>query len=155
MEGKDNESKTENYADKRSGRTLAKYRRDMAWRRQKVRELLSRGYAQNDISNILHISQPTISRDIHYIQREIGKSKEKNVERMYEAHWSRLMALDEAIKKLWTIADSANTDDKDRIKAIALVIQYHKDKFDMIRSEPDLTQQKKYINMMELQAASF
>jgi hypothetical protein len=65
------------------------------------------------------------------------------------------MALDEAIKKLWTIADSANTDDKDRIKAIALVIQYHKDKFDMLSSEPDLTQQKKYINMMELQAAIF
>lgn len=106
MEDQHDQLKNEYLADKRSGKTLAKYRRDMAWRRQKVREMLSRGYAQNDIANTLHISQPTISRDIHYIQREIRKSKEKNVERMYEAHWSRLMALDEAIKRLWMIADS-------------------------------------------------
>ena len=42
----------------------------MAWRRNKVRELLTRGYGQYEIANTLHISQPTISRDIHYIQKE-------------------------------------------------------------------------------------
>lgn len=60
----------------RSGVTLSKYRNQMIWRRNKVRELLARGYHQYDIANNLHISQPTISRDIHYIQREMRKSAE-------------------------------------------------------------------------------
>lgn len=80
---------------------------------------------------------------LHYVQREIRKNKEKNVERMYEAHWNRLLALDEGIKKLWTIADSGKSDDKNKIKAISLIIQYQKERFELIKAEPDLTQQKK------------
>jgi DNA-binding NarL/FixJ family response regulator len=60
----------------RAGITLRKYRNQMTWRRNKVRELLVRGYHQDEIANTLHISQPTISRDIHYIQMEMRKSAE-------------------------------------------------------------------------------
>jgi predicted transcriptional regulator len=42
----------------------------MNWRRNKVRELLIRGYSQYEISNTLHISQPTISRDIDFIRSQ-------------------------------------------------------------------------------------
>ena len=48
-----------------AGKTLNKYRNQMAWRRNKVREMLTRGYSQYEIANTLRISQPTISRDIH------------------------------------------------------------------------------------------
>ena len=51
----------------RSGITLTKYRNQIAWRRSKVKELLTRGYVQYEIANLLYISQPTISRDISYI----------------------------------------------------------------------------------------
>jgi DNA-binding NarL/FixJ family response regulator len=47
--------------------TLSKYRNQMAWRRNKVKELLARGYRQHDIANTLHTSQPTISGDIYII----------------------------------------------------------------------------------------
>lgn len=40
--------------------------------RNKVREIVTRGYAQYEIANIWHISQTTISRDIHYLQKEIS-----------------------------------------------------------------------------------
>jgi DNA-binding NarL/FixJ family response regulator len=59
----------------RSGVILREYKRQMAWRRSKVKELLARGYSQHDIGNTLHISQPTISRDIHYVQKEIRKGQ--------------------------------------------------------------------------------
>lgn len=44
----------------------------MDWRRNKVRDLFSRGYYQYEISNILHMSQLTISRDINYVHSIIN-----------------------------------------------------------------------------------
>ena len=49
--------------------THKKYQKQIDLRRNKVRELLIRGYSQYEISNNLHLSQPTISRD--YILLEI------------------------------------------------------------------------------------
>ena len=57
--------------------TQKKYQKQIDWRRNKVRELLIRGYSQYEISNTLHISQPTISRDIDFI-RNPTNSAEKN-----------------------------------------------------------------------------
>jgi hypothetical protein len=39
----------------------------LEWRRSKVRELASQGYNQSEISKILQISRPTITRDIQYL----------------------------------------------------------------------------------------
>jgi predicted transcriptional regulator len=105
----------------RAGVTLSKYRNQMAWRRNKVKELLARGYQQYDIANTLHISQPTISRDIHYIQTEMRKSAENYDKHRFEVYRNTLLGLDEMIKKLWTIADSPKTDSKEMIKAIVLI----------------------------------
>ena len=90
----------------------------MEWRRNKVIELLTRGYAQYEIASTLHISQPTISRDIHYLQKEIHKSKENYDERLFEVYRNSLLGLNELVKKLWTIIDSSKTDEKEKMKAI-------------------------------------
>jgi len=50
--------------------THKKYQKQIDWRRNKVRELLIRGYSQYEISNTLHISQPTIYRDIDFIRSQ-------------------------------------------------------------------------------------
>lgn len=49
------------------------------------------------------------------------------------------------IKKLWSIIDSKNTDDKDRIKAITLIAQYYRQRMELIKSEPELVNQKRYM----------
>src|ERR687888_27915 len=46
------------------------FNRTVEWRRSKVLELSSQGYNQSDISRILQISQPTISRDLHYLEKQ-------------------------------------------------------------------------------------
>jgi predicted transcriptional regulator len=127
----------------RSGITLNKYRNQIAWRRSKVKELLTRNYAQYEIANLLHISQPTISRDIKYIQKEIKKSTENYGEHLFETYRNTLLGLDEAIKKLWTIVDSSKTDAKEKIKAITLIREYYRERLDLIKSEPSLLFQKK------------
>jgi hypothetical protein len=54
-----------------------------------------------------------------------------------------LLGLEKVIKKLWTIIDSPKTDDKEKIKAINLLMQCYKEKFEMIKSEPELINYKK------------
>ena len=64
--------------------THKKYRKQIDWRRNKVRELLIRGYSQYEMSNTLHLSQPTVSRDIHFIRNQNSSaSKRKNLAYRY------------------------------------------------------------------------
>jgi predicted transcriptional regulator len=133
----------------RAGVTLSKYRNQMAWRRNKVKELLARGYQQYDIANPLHISQPTISRDIHYIQKETRKSAENYDKHRFEVYRNNLFGLDEMIKKLWTIADSPKTDSKEKIKAIVLIGEYYRERVYHIKDEPGLIEQMKRLERMK------
>jgi predicted transcriptional regulator len=133
----------------RAGVTLSKYRNQMAWRRNKVKEPLALGYHLYEIANILHISQPTISRDIHYIQKEMRKSAENYNKHKFEVYRNNLLGLDETIKKLWTIADSPKTDSKEKIKAITLIGQYYRERLQLIRYEPDLIEQMKRADRMK------
>ncbi|HEX5978975.1 MAG TPA: hypothetical protein VFY68_16955 [Nitrososphaeraceae archaeon] len=137
----------------RAGVTLRKYRNQMAWRRNKVRELLARGYHQDDIANTLHISQPTISRDIHYVQKEIRTSTQNYSEHLFDIYRNNLIGLDEMIKKLWTIVDSPKTDSKEKIKSITLIGQYYRERLELIRSEPDLIQRKQYMDSVKLSSS--
>ena len=84
------EERYDNRDNARAGVTLRKYRNRMVWRRNKVRELLARGYHQDEIASTLHISQPTISRDIHYIQREKRKNSENYGQHLFEVYRNNL-----------------------------------------------------------------
>ena len=150
LEEYDQPSNEDNQNNSRSGITLNKYRNQIAWRRNKVKELLIRGYAQYEIASLLHISQPTISRDIHYIQKEIRKSAENYGQHLFEIYRNTMLGLDETIKKLWVTIDSPRTDAKERIKAITLIRECYKDRLELIRSEPSLIKQKKSMDSAKL-----
>ncbi|HJT46949.1 MAG TPA: hypothetical protein VJ729_02115 [Nitrososphaeraceae archaeon] len=140
----------ENDVNPRSGITLNKYRSQIAWRRSKVKELLTRNYTQYEIANLLHISQPTISRDIKYIQKEINKTNENYGEHLFEIYWNTLLGVDEAIKKLWTIIDSPKTEAKEKVKAATLIKEYYKERLDLLKAEPGLVQHKKTMELAKL-----
>lgn len=135
--------------NKRAGLSATKYQNQIAWRRNKVKELITRGYTQFEISRELHISQPTISRDINYLEKGFAKSPKNYSKRLYSTFESTMMGYDELIKKLWSIIDSKNTDDKEKIKAITLLAQYYRQRLELIRKEPELILNKN--RMSELQ----
>jgi predicted transcriptional regulator len=115
--------------------------------------LLTRGYAQYEIANVLHISQPTISRDIHYIQREIRKSSINYGEHLFEIYRNTLLGLDESIKKLWEIIDSPKTEAREKIKAITLLKACFKERLDLIKSDSGLIEQKKLRDEVKILSA--
>jgi hypothetical protein len=105
--------------------THKKYRKQIDWRRNKVRELLIRGYSQYEISNTLHISQPTISRDIDFIRSyPINDEKGKNLPyRYYYEQQNALDAVGELMKNLWLIIDNPRIQVKEKINTMKLMLQ--------------------------------
>jgi hypothetical protein len=53
------------------------------------------------------------------------------------------------IKKLWNIVDSPKTESKEKIKAITLIGQCYKERFELIRSEPSLIQHNRHMDHVE------
>jgi predicted transcriptional regulator len=102
-----------------------------------VHELLIRGYSQYEISNTLHLSQPTISRDIHYIRNQNSSAvKRKNLAyRYYYEQQNCLDGVQELMKKLWLIIDNPKIEVKERMKAMALIMQCYYMRSKLIDSE--------------------
>jgi predicted transcriptional regulator len=117
--------------------THKKYRKQIDWRRNKVRELLIRGYSQYEISNTLHISQPTISRDIGFIRKQnISAEKRKNL--AYRYYYEQQNALDgvgELMKNLWLIIDNPKIEVKERMKAMNLIMHCYYMRSKLLNSE--------------------
>ena len=117
--------------------TQKKYQKQIDWRRNKVRELLIRGYSQYEISNTLHISQPTISRDIDFIRSyTINDEKRKNLAHRY--YYEQQNALDgvvEMTKNLWMIIDNPKIEVKEKMKAMNLMMQCNIVRLKLVDSE--------------------
>ena len=89
----DNKIKDNEVNNKRAGVSSTKYQNQIAWRRNKVKELITRGYTQFEISRELHMSQPTISRDIHYLEKELSKSRKNYGQRLFSTYESTYIGI--------------------------------------------------------------
>ena len=118
----------------------------MDWRRNKVRELFSRGYSQFEISNMLHISQSTISRDINYIQNKTNKKDIDPDDQLYEEYEKMDLIFDESIKELWKIIDSSKTSSKEKTKSIGLILTITKERRSIMEKKADMLKSKIHEN---------
>ncbi len=57
----------------RSNLTVRKYQKNTIWRGNKIKELLFKGYNQQEIVSILHVGQPTTLRDITLLYNQQEK----------------------------------------------------------------------------------
>jgi hypothetical protein len=127
-----------------------KYRKQIDWRRNKVRELLIRGYSQYEISSTLHISQPTISRDIHFIKNQTSTaSKQDLAHRMCYEQQNGLYGVEELMKNLWLIIDNPKIQVKEKINAMKLMLQCHYMPFKLVDSQAFIKQFSDYADKVE------
>ena len=119
----------------------------MDWRRNKVRELFSRGYSQFEISKMLHISQSTISRDVNYTQNQIDKKDADADDLLYEEYEKMTLILDEAVKELWEVIDSSKTSSKEKTKSIGLILTITKERRSILEKKIGMLRTKKYESM--------
>lgn len=77
------------------------------------------------ISNTLHMSQSTISKDINNIYQDKKKDSKKYGNELFLDVQNTLAGLAELIKKSWTIVDDPKAEQKERMKAISVILQYY------------------------------
>jgi predicted transcriptional regulator len=130
--------------------TYKKYRKQIDWRRNKVRELLIREYSQYEISNTLHISQPTISRDIDFVRNQTSNAAKKDLaDRMCYEQQNGLDGLEELMKNLWLIIDNPKIQVKEKINAMKLMMQCHIIRLKLVDSEAFIKQSDDHSNKVK------
>jgi predicted transcriptional regulator len=104
----------------------------LEWRRSKVQELASQGYNQSEISRILQISQPTITRNIQYLSECTKQNIRKYIdEKLPEEYEKCLVGLNAITKEAWNTAQ--NTEDKrEKIQALSLAKECYSMKLDLL-----------------------
>ncbi len=120
----------------------------MDWRRNEVREMFSSGYSQFEISNMLHISQSTISRDVNYMQSKINKRDVDPDDQLFDEYEKMMLTLDETVKELWKIIDSSKTSSKEKAKSINLILNVTKERRSMLEKEIDILKTEAYKNLV-------
>ena len=101
----------------RSGLTAKKYKKQIEWRRDKIKALYIRNYSQEEISTKLRISQPTVCRDINNLKNIINKRKENFGQYMVEENLKLMLVVDEQIRKVWNLLDNPKLEAKELLKA--------------------------------------
>jgi predicted transcriptional regulator len=116
--------------------TAKKYRKQINWRRMKVRELCIRGYSQFEISSTLQISQPSVSRDLQFIRNQaVTRNRKEFGKRLFFEQLNTLDGVGELMKNLWRIIDDPRVLVKERTKAMKLLLECYEMRFQIIDSQ--------------------
>ena len=95
-------------------------KRQTEWRRNQVLELTSKGHSQSEISNILHISISTISRNLSCIREEAKTHVRKYIdERLPEEYEKCLVGLTAILREAWNTSQQTE-DNREKIQALSL-----------------------------------
>jgi predicted transcriptional regulator len=77
------------------------------WRRNKVQQLLVRGYSQWDVAEELQIDQSTVSRDIQYLRQQAQVNLQKHIQQKLPEEYQRcLTGMNQVLKLSWQIANN-------------------------------------------------
>ena len=107
-----------------------------------------RGNSQSEISRTLDISQPTISRDIAFIQSRYITNSKNTYRRLSEEYINISLGIDEMIKNSWKIVDDNRTNVKSRLKAMSVIKECYKYKTEMLGIENTLNHMNTVYNQM-------
>src|SRR5215216_8054776 len=101
------------------------------WRRDKVKELCSKGYSQREISQTLQVGLATVNRDISYLRNQAKTNIKSYIdERLPEEYEKCLVGLNAITKEAWNTAH--NTEDKrEKIRALSLAKECYSMKMDL------------------------
>ena len=131
------------------------------WRRNKVQQLLVRGYSQWDVAEELQIDQSTVSRDIQYLRQQVQKNLQKHIHQKLPEEYQRcLTGMNQVLKLIWQIAnntrlegqvhnDNSNTvttsDDRTILQALSLINDCNKYKMDLTTNGVVITDAIKFV----------
>lgn len=122
----------------RANITVKKYQKLINDRRNKVDNLLMKGYSQQEIISKLHLSQTTVSRDIAFLYGQSEK-KSLNIGKVgFEELHNSMKGTTELLKQSWDLLDDAKSDRKLKLKVMEFIISCYHKRTELIQSGPIL-----------------
>jgi hypothetical protein len=131
------------------------------WRRDKVQQLLVRGYSQWDVAEELQIDQSTVSRDVQYLTSSPSESSKTFQQKHPDEYQRCLTGMNQVLKLSWQIAnnnteqnlqahnDNINTittgDDSTRLQALSLINDCYKYIMDLTTNGVVITDAIKFV----------
>ena len=102
------------------------------WRRSKVQELASQGYNQSEISKILQISRPTITRDTQYLSKCAKQNIKKYIDQKLPEEYEKcLVGITAILREAWTTSYQTE-DNREKIQALSLAKECYSMKLDLL-----------------------
>ena len=115
------------------------------WRRNKVQELLIKGYNHYEIADTLKIPRTTVSRDVGYLRQKAQEQLKTHIQdRLPEEYQNCMAGINRVLKLTLEVADKP-TDDKTRLQALALANDCYKYKIDLTTNGVVVTDAIKYV----------
>jgi predicted transcriptional regulator len=139
-------------------------RSQIEWRRNKVQELVVKGYNQYEIADTLKISQPTISRDLDFLKQQAQENLKTHIQNKLPEEYQRcLTGMNLVLKLSWQIANNSNSkqngqdnnvnssntmttgDERTRLQALALINDCYKYIMDLTTNGIVITDAIKFV----------
>ena len=129
------------------------------WRRNKVQELVVKGYNQYEIADTLKISQPTISRDLDFLKQLAQENLKTHIQdKLPEEYQNCMIGINQVLKICWEIVNKSRnindvmngqtvtmTDNKTVLQALALINDCNKYKMDLTTNGVVITDAIKFV----------
>lgn len=103
-----------------------------------ILELHGRGYTQQEIAEILNISQPTVSKELHRVITSIYDKPDAYALQAYSDQERSIAGLKAVGKQLWPIAKDKQLPTELRIKALSLLMQTYSKTMQGTKSRRDV-----------------
>ncbi len=125
-----------------------KFKERLEWRRDKVFELSVKGFSQVEISRMLQISEPTISRDITLLKDNANETIKNHIQKKLPYEYTKcIQGLEEIIKEGWIIATNADKkgDTREKLQSLALIKDTYNTKMDLLTNASLLQDSIKFV----------
>jgi predicted transcriptional regulator len=115
------------------------------WRRSKVLELSSQGYTQTEIASVLHVTQPTVNKDLAYLRQGAQDNLQNHIHEVVPIEYRKCMVgMKNNLKETLEIANSV-TDPRVKLQARAIVSDCYKFILDMSTNAGVISDALKYV----------
>jgi len=113
-----------------------KYQKQIIWRRNKIKELLFKGYNQQEIVSVLSVSQSTVSRDIAVLYSQQEKDIGDYGRLIFKNHFDIVNGSTELLKQAWDILENPKTDNKTKLKTMTFIKDCYDKRIELFQGIP-------------------
>ncbi len=124
---------------------------NVEWRRSKVLELSSQGHTQSEIAIVLHVTQPTVNKDLAYLRKQAQENLQHHIhETVPEEYQKCMVGMKRNLKQTLEIRDNADNP-KVKLQAAAIANDCYKFILDMATNASIVSDALKFVTQKQVQ----